>query len=133
MPRTSLKLLKDMLVHELLLRTRRGATRAVRTAEHARQTALLAVAALWLASVLMWAIIPKSLGFFYYSYLSTILVALPIAGAWDRWGRGRLAGWDEAWATGAVALFIYFYPILAALPLGGPGSFRHWAWFGSWV
>ncbi|WP_254606393.1 phospholipid carrier-dependent glycosyltransferase [Sphingomonas bacterium] len=93
---------------------------------------LTAVAGLWLASVLMWALIPKSLGFFYYSYLSTILVALPIAGAWDRFGRGRLAGWDEAWLTCVLALFVFFLPILAAFPLAGPRSFEHWMWLGSW-
>ncbi len=93
---------------------------------------LTAVAGLWLASMLMWAAIPKSLGFFYYSYLSTILVALPIAGAWDRFGRGRLAGWDEAWATCVLGLFMYFLPILAAFPLAGARSFEHWMWLRTW-
>ncbi|MGI4732796.1 MAG: phospholipid carrier-dependent glycosyltransferase [Janthinobacterium lividum] len=93
---------------------------------------LAAVAMLWIASVLMWAFIPKSLGFFYYSYLSTILVALPIAGAWDRFARGRLARWDEAWLTCVLGLFVYFFPILAAFPLAGGRSFEHWMWLRSW-
>lgn len=97
-----------------------------------RDPKLMAVAGLWLASVLMWALIPKSLGFFYYSYLSTILVALPIAGAWDRFGHGRLKGWDEAWLTLTCATFVYFAPILAAFPLAGPGSFQHWMWLKTW-
>ena len=97
-----------------------------------RDAKLSAVALLWVASVAVWAVIPKSLGFFYYYYLPSILLALPIAGAWDRFGRGRLEGWDEAYVVLLACLFIWFFPILAALPLSGPQSFRHWMWFPTW-
>ncbi len=41
---------------------------------------MLAVAGLWIASYAMWILIPKSLGFFYYYYLPSIFLALPLAG-----------------------------------------------------
>lgn len=91
-----------------------------------------AAALLWIAGIAVWVVIPKSLGFFYYYYLPSILLALPIAGAWHRFGRGRLSGWDEAHLLLLAALFAWFYPILSALPLAGPQSFQRWMWFASW-
>jgi dolichyl-phosphate-mannose--protein O-mannosyl transferase len=93
---------------------------------------MLAVAALWIASYAIWAIIPKSLGFFYYYYLSSIFLALPLAAAFDRFGKGRYAHWDEGFLLLAFCLFVYFYPIIAAMPLSDPQDFRHWMWFPTW-
>ena len=90
-----------------------------------------ALAAVWIGSYAMWAIIPKSLGFFYYYYLSSIWLAAVIAAAFDHW-RARLPYWDEAFLVVAAVLFIHFYPILAATPLAGPQSFNRWMWFNSW-
>jgi dolichyl-phosphate-mannose-protein mannosyltransferase len=90
-----------------------------------------ALAAVWIASYAMWALIPKSLGFFYYYYLSSIWLGPVIAAAFDHW-RGRLRYWDEAYLVVVAVLFIHFYPILTAMPLAGPGSFSRWMWFGSW-
>jgi dolichyl-phosphate-mannose--protein O-mannosyl transferase len=92
----------------------------------------LAVAGLWIFSLGLWALIPKSLGFFYYYHLSSIWLALPIAAALDRHAVGRWRGWDEAYLALVLGLFIYFFPIISALPLAGPGSFRHWMWFPTW-
>lgn len=97
-----------------------------------RDARLTAVALLWIASLAVWAVIPKSLGFFYYYYPSSILLALPIAGAWARFGRGRLKGWDEAYLILLAMLFAWFYPILSAMPLAGAQSFQRWMWFKSW-
>ena len=90
-----------------------------------------ALAGVWIGSYAMWAIIPKSLGFFYYYYLSSIWLAPVIAGAFDHW-RVRLRYWDEAFLVLAAVLFIHFYPIIAATPLAGPGAFSRWMWFASW-
>ena len=97
-----------------------------------RSTALGTIAWLWIASVAMWAIIPKSLGFFYYYYLSTIWLPIAIAAALDRFGRGRLRYLDEAAVTLAAMLFVHFYPILAATALSGPGAFQRWMWLSTW-
>jgi dolichyl-phosphate-mannose--protein O-mannosyl transferase len=93
---------------------------------------MLAVALLWIASYAVWAAIPKSLGFFYYYYLSSIFLALPLAAVADRFAKGRYAHWDEAFLVLAFCLFAYFYPIISAMPLGNPQDFRHWMWFPTW-
>lgn len=90
-----------------------------------------ALTAVWVGSYAMWAIIPKSLGFFYYYYLSSIWLGPVIAAAFDHW-RERLRYWDEALLVVAAVLFIHFYPIIAAMPLAGPQSFIRWMWFDSW-
>lgn len=90
------------------------------------------IALLWIGSVAMWALIPKSLGFYYYYYLSSIWLSLAIAAAFDHW-RARLRYWDEAFLALAAVLFVHFYPILSAAALSGPASFRGWMWFASWI
>jgi len=89
-----------------------------------------AIAALWLSSWLMWAIIPKSLGFFYYYYLSTLFLPLVLAAALDRFGRKH---WDEWFTVASFALFAFFYPILSGGALADGGAFHRWTWFTSWI
>jgi dolichyl-phosphate-mannose-protein mannosyltransferase len=97
----------------------------------ARELRLLAAAGLWIGSYVVWIVIPKSLGFFYYYYLPSIFLCVTLAVALDRFRRGR--PWDMAVLGAAVALFAVFYPILSALPLWGPKAFRVWTWLPSWV
>ena len=96
-----------------------------------RDTRAGAVAAVWAASWLMWGLIPKSLGFFYYYYLSSIWLALVIAAAFDHW-RERARYWDEAYLVLVAVMFVHFYPILAATALAGPDAFRKWMWLKTW-
>jgi dolichyl-phosphate-mannose-protein mannosyltransferase len=95
-----------------------------------RNALLGATAGLWIGSCAMWAIIPKSLGFFYYYYLSSIWLCVALAVAFDRFGRKR--HWDEASLALAAGLFAYFYPILSAAALPGPRAFVRWMWFSTW-
>ncbi|WP_394664700.1 phospholipid carrier-dependent glycosyltransferase [uncultured Sphingomonas sp.] len=88
-------------------------------------------AALWIGGFAVWAIIPKSLGFYYYYYLPAIWLSVALAVAIDRW-RGALRDWDEAYLVAAICLCVYFYPILTAGALAGPRSFLRWAWFTDW-
>ena len=97
-----------------------------------RSPRLLAAAGLWIASYLIWAAIPKSLGFYYYYYLSSIWLTLAIAAVFDHFRDGQLKEWDGPFLILAYGLFLYFYPIIAATPLAGPGSFHHWMWLNSW-
>lgn len=92
----------------------------------------LAAAGLWIASYAMWSVIPKSLGFFYYYHVPAIFLSVAIAVAFDHW-RARLRYWDESFVVLALALAIYFWPILSGAALSGPGAFHHWMWFGSWI
>ena len=91
-----------------------------------------AVAMLWIGSYAIWAVIPKSLGFFYYYYLSSIWLAVVIAAASNRFARGRRRGWDEIVLLVAAMLFGWFYPILSAAALSGPQAFQRWMWFDGW-
>ena len=96
-----------------------------------RDVRLGTAAGLWLASLLIWAAIPKSLGFFYYYYLPSIWLAVAIPVAFAHWEK-RLRYWDEMFLALAVGLFIHFYPILSAAPLPGPQGFQRWMWLSSW-
>ncbi|MBB5715894.1 phospholipid carrier-dependent glycosyltransferase [Sphingomonas aerophila] len=91
-----------------------------------------ALAGLWVASYLVWALVPKSPSFFYYYYLPSIWLPLVLAGAIHHWHK---RGWhlDEALLGAAAVLFINFYPVLAATALDDPGSFHRWTWFASWI
>ena len=89
------------------------------------------ITAIWLASLLIWAIIPKSLGFFYYYYPSTIFLCLALAAAFDELRLSR-PHWDEAFIVLSGTMFVYFYPILSAAALPDAQAFRHWMWFPTW-
>ena len=93
---------------------------------------LLAPAMLWTASVGVFAVIPKSLGFYYYYYPSSVLLCVALAVAFDHW-RERTRGWDEAFLLLCLMLAIYFLPVLSAESLGSADAFRRWTWFGRWV
>jgi dolichyl-phosphate-mannose-protein mannosyltransferase len=97
-----------------------------------RASGPLAVALLWIASVAIYAVIPKSLGFYYYYHLSALFLCLVIAVAFHQFERARARGWDEWFAFAALVAFVYFYPILAASPLASERGFEHWMWFNSW-
>ena len=92
----------------------------------------LAVAVLWTFSLAIWAIIPKSLGFFYYYYASSIILCVVLAVAFHHW-RARVKQRDDWFLVLAVALFAYFYPTLAALPLANDRGFERWMWIPSWA
>ncbi|MHA6719029.1 phospholipid carrier-dependent glycosyltransferase [Sphingomonas sp. RS6] len=92
----------------------------------------LAMALLWTASVAIYAIIPKSLGFFYYYHLSGIFICLVLAVTFDHFDRGHDRGWDEWFVALSLVCFGYFYPVLSAAPLADAQSFNYWMWFPSW-
>ena len=95
-----------------------------------RDSADSSVVALWTASLAIWAVIPKSLGFFYYYHLSGVFCAVALAAAFHRFDAGgrRTAGFVLL----ALVLFGYFYPILSAAALENDQAFNRWMWFASW-
>jgi dolichyl-phosphate-mannose--protein O-mannosyl transferase len=95
-----------------------------------RSVALGGVAALWLGGWGVWALIPKSLGFFYYYYLPSLWLPLAIAAAFHR--HARLRAWDEVFLALAGVLFVWFFPIISAAPLSGPQAFQRWMWLPTW-
>lgn len=89
------------------------------------------VGGLWVFSILIWAAIPKSLGFYYYYHLSGIFAALACAAGLSLLpSRVRWAEW--AFAATALALFLHFYPIISGGALSDPQAFNRWMWFASW-
>lgn len=97
-----------------------------------RDGRLLAAAMLWVAAYLPYAIIPKSLGFYYYYYLPSIALPVALAAAFDRYAKERLTYWDEGFAVLCFGLAVYFFPILSAAPLANDQAFLHWMWFSTW-
>ena len=92
---------------------------------------LLGIAGIWIASLAIWAIIPKSLGFFYYYYPSTIWLCLALAAVVHHLPATRKY-WDDAYLAIVALTFVYFYPIISAAPLPDGGAFQHWMWFSTW-
>ncbi|MES2097333.1 MAG: phospholipid carrier-dependent glycosyltransferase [Pseudomonadota bacterium] len=97
-----------------------------------RNPKLLFAAALWIASYAVWAVTPKSLGFFYYYYLPSIFLCIELAAAFDHFCTGKWQHWDEAFAILAFGIAVYFFPIISAAPLPNGDAFQHWMWFSSW-
>lgn len=93
---------------------------------------LLTVAAAFFAFWLIWMVIPKKIGFLYYYASASLMLGPMIAAvietvAPEKWRVGaRLL-------TGALAilLFIWFFPILAALAVPGE-TWRGWVFFRWW-
>lgn len=92
----------------------------------------LLIALLWFASYGMWVLIPKKIGFFYYYYLPSIILALAIVEVSERYLVRRWRYASEAAVLASFALFLWFYPIISAAPLDGPQAFQHWMWLKTW-
>jgi dolichyl-phosphate-mannose-protein mannosyltransferase len=87
--------------------------------------------AIYLFSLMIWIFIPKQIGFFYYYNLSAIALVLVITAFFASFGqRGmRVLGW---FTTLAGLTFIYFYPIISALPLPADDTWTNWVWMKTW-
>ncbi|MBO9713680.1 MAG: phospholipid carrier-dependent glycosyltransferase [Sphingomonas sp.] len=92
----------------------------------------LAMALLWTASVAIFIVIPKSLGFYYYYYPSAIFLCFALALAFDHYEAGHRRYWAEWFLAVSFLLFLYFYPILSSMPLSDTMAFEKWTWFNSW-
>lgn len=82
-----------------------------------------------------WILIPRKIAFYYYYYPSGMMLSFAIAYAFVRLERKFPKKYDwTRWAYlgFAFALFIHFFPILAALRIS-INSFRQWMWFRSWI
>lgn len=97
-----------------------------------KASAPLAAAMLWTVSFGVWAVIPKSLGFYYYYYLPGIILSVVLAVAFQHYA-ARVKRNDEWYLVLCIGLFAYFYPILSALALPSSRGFERWIWFPSWA
>ncbi|MDG2535425.1 glycosyltransferase family 39 protein [Sphingomonas sp. HITSZ_GF] len=92
----------------------------------------LAMALLWTGSLAIYVVIPKSIGFYYYYYPSSIFLCMVLPVAFLHFDRGRNRGYEEWFTAIALLVFGYFYPVLSGAPLASSQGFTHWMWMGSW-
>jgi dolichyl-phosphate-mannose--protein O-mannosyl transferase len=90
------------------------------------------------AFYLCWAVIPRKIAFYYYYYPAGMTLSMAIATVFHyieaEWAElKRQCAWLRWTFLGAsVAMFLYFFPILAALRIPAD-TFRQWMWFKSWI
>jgi dolichyl-phosphate-mannose--protein O-mannosyl transferase len=94
------------------------------------------------ALYLPWGISPRTLNYSHYLFeaipYACLSLGMLLDRAWDGWGRTLARGYVAA----VLALFVFFYPFLAALPvpaalfyqpLGSFSTVRLWTWFPGWI
>lgn len=99
--------------------------------KHGRRDCL-ALAVLYGVSMALWVVAPKPVQFYFHYFLPTMVLSAALGLAVDElWQRGeRLV--PSAIVLGALALFIYWFPILTAAPLEDGQAFLRWAWIENW-
>lgn len=81
----------------------------------------------------LWLFAEKSVQFYYHYFLPSTFLLAALALAMERvWSLGERGMVLLALAI-IILLFVYFYPILTAAPLGAEDSFLYWAWIEGWV
>lgn len=98
-----------------------------------RRWAHLAAVIGYAASLGLWLIAPKPVQFYYHYTVPSLflLAALALAcGDLRRVPYGRWLAWGIPAASAAV--FAWFFPVIAALPLAGEASYARWMWLPGW-
>jgi dolichyl-phosphate-mannose--protein O-mannosyl transferase len=99
-----------------------------------RDPARLAAVLGYAASLGLWLVAPKPVQFYYHYFVPSffLLAALALACSDLRQvARVRWLAWGIPAASAAV--FAWFFPIIAALPLKASGSFITWMWLEGWM
>ncbi|XYI03862.1 phospholipid carrier-dependent glycosyltransferase [Sorangium sp. So ce1128] len=82
-----------------------------------------------------WIVVPRKVSFYYYYYPAGTTLSLALAYVFfhDEKGSSSRFPWAR-WAFFGVSLavFVYFFPILAALRIDGE-SLRKWMWSSTWI
>lgn len=81
----------------------------------------------------LWLVAPKPVQFYYHYFAPSLFLLAALALACSDLRRVRYGKW-AAWGIPAasVAMFAFFFPILAALPLSGGDDYLIWAWLKGW-
>ncbi|MFM7348906.1 MAG: glycosyltransferase family 39 protein [Erythrobacter sp.] len=82
----------------------------------------------------LWVIAPKPTQFYYHYFTPSIFLLAALALACGDLVRTRRFGW-LGWAIplASAAMFAWFFPILAALPLeAGKPAYKAWMWIDGW-
>ena len=93
---------------------------------------MLALVLLYLVSIALWVVAPKAVQFYFHYFLPGMFISGALALGVERlWQRGeRLV--PGVIFVGALAFFVYWFPILTAAELGDPQDFLRWAWTEGW-
>lgn len=83
----------------------------------------------WLGMATCWIVVPRKVAFYYYYYPAAMMLSLALT-----YWLVKLKKSPLVWIfIGIVCgVFIYFFPILGALPIRGD-SFTRWMWLRSWI
>jgi dolichyl-phosphate-mannose-protein mannosyltransferase len=90
------------------------------------------ILAFYVAFYASWALIPRKVAFFYYYYPAGMVLSFALAYVFEHCEKGRNKWPRMIFLAAAFAMFVYFFPILAALKIQGD-SFRKWMWFRTWI
>lgn len=98
-----------------------------------RDPARLAASLGYAASLGLWLVAPKPVQFYYHYFAPSLFLLAALALACSDLRRVPYGKW-LAWGIPAasVAVFAFFFPIIAALPLGGGDDYLIWAWLKGW-
>lgn len=95
--------------------------------------ALCVPTVLWLIGVDIWIVLPKAVTFYHHYFVPSFFLIVALAATLEfLWLRDRKYLAPALLVGAAVAVFVDFYPIIAAMKLGDPQSFNHWMWLDSW-
>ena len=100
-----------------------------------RRAAPVLIAALYAASLGLWAVDGKPVQFYYHYLLPGAFLMAALALALDAlWSQPKWWRWGAPLALGvSLGMFAWFFPIIAATPLHhGAKSFEDWMWLASW-
>ncbi len=99
-----------------------------------RDWARLAAALGYAASLGLWLIAPKPVQFYYHYFVPSFFLLAALALTASDLRRLPYGQWLAlSIPAGAIGMFAWFFPIIAALPLKGSGSFITWMWFEGWM
>jgi dolichyl-phosphate-mannose--protein O-mannosyl transferase len=94
----------------------------------------LAAALGYAASLGLWLIAPKPVQFYYHYFVPSFFLLAALALACSDLRRVPYGKWLALGIPAAsVAVFAYFFPIIAALPLAARDSFLAWTWLEGWL
>ena len=93
----------------------------------------LFAAAGFLLLYLPWALSPRTLNFSHYLFEAIPYACLALGLLLDRAWDSRFDWAARGYVVAVAVLFLFFYPVLAALPLPLDVHLSTWAWFRSWI
>jgi dolichyl-phosphate-mannose--protein O-mannosyl transferase len=88
----------------------------------------LAISGLYLANLLQWLVIPRSVLYYYYYYPCALLLSLALVVALARWERKTVLGvrLDLIPVIAAIGIFLFSYPQMAGLGPPWDSALGYW-------